>query len=166
MTCVSFAKPTLTICLFSPRARTQRSTLQLWKSFAAVPRETTVRQALKVHVLCQRDSMFGRFHRTEGVRMDPAKSQLITDCPIPQTRHQLQPFLDTCVYVLKYCADFAALSAPLTELTKGKSKNECIMFEDTHHDAFQELEQRLSNPPVLANLNFNVPFHVSMNAND
>ncbi|OWZ01386.1 reverse transcriptase [Phytophthora megakarya] len=108
----------------------------------------------------------GDFIGRDGVRMDPAKCKVITEFPVPRTKHQLQSFLGTCVYVLRFCRDFATLVAPLTELTKGKAKNDTISFDETHMTAFRELKSRLTAPPVLAHPDFALPFHVSMDASD
>ncbi|KAE8904748.1 hypothetical protein PF010_g20295 [Phytophthora fragariae] len=54
----------------------------------------------------------------DSVRMDPAKTELIRNWPVPQTKHELQSFLGTYVYVLRFCPDFAELSVHLIELTK------------------------------------------------
>ncbi|DAZ98937.1 TPA: hypothetical protein N0F65_001376, partial [Lagenidium giganteum] len=47
-----------------------------------------------------------------GVRMDPAKIKVIREWPMPKTKRQMQSFLGTCVYVSKFCPDFAELMAP------------------------------------------------------
>ncbi|KAE9001995.1 hypothetical protein PR001_g18376 [Phytophthora rubi] len=108
----------------------------------------------------------GDFIGREGVRMDPAKGSVIKDWPVPRTKHQLQSFLGTCVYVLRFCRDFAALVAPLTELTKGKAKNDSITFSEVELNSFHELKTRLAAPPALAHPDFSRPFHVSMDASD
>ncbi|KAG6614674.1 reverse transcriptase [Phytophthora cinnamomi] len=75
----------------------------------------------------------------DGVRMDPAKTELIRNWPVPQTKHELQSFLGTCVYVLRFCPDFAELSVPLIELTKGKGRRDPVVFEEEHTRVFNEL---------------------------
>ncbi|POM69386.1 Uncharacterized protein PHPALM_14325 [Phytophthora palmivora] len=52
---------------------------------------------------------FGR----DGIRIDPDKVSVIREWPLPRPKRQLQSFVGTCVYVLKYCENFAALAAPL-----------------------------------------------------
>ncbi|OWZ09204.1 hypothetical protein PHMEG_00018133 [Phytophthora megakarya] len=66
----------------------------------------------------------GDFIGIHGIRMDPDKVRVIQNWLKPRTKRELQSFLGTCVYVLKYCPDFAEYLAPLTEMTKGKSRNE------------------------------------------
>lgn len=44
----------------------------------------------------------GDYIGRDGIRMDPDKIRAIADCPVPRTKRDLQSFLGTCVYVLKY----------------------------------------------------------------
>ncbi|RAW20389.1 hypothetical protein PC110_g23169, partial [Phytophthora cactorum] len=59
-----------------------------------------------------------------------------------------------------------ALAAPLTELAKGKSRNETLEFNEEQRTCFDELKRRLSNPPVLAHPDFTKTFCVKMDASD
>lgn len=69
-------------------------------------------------------------------------------------------------YVLKYCRDFAALSAPLTDAIRGRTKNERISLSSEQLRCFEGLKLRLSTPPTLAHPDFDRPFHVRMDASD
>lgn len=108
----------------------------------------------------------GDFIGIHGIRMDPDKVGVIQNWPKPRTKRELQSFLGTCVYVLKYCPDFAEYSAPLTELTKGKTRNEQLQFSEPQSKCFEELKRRLSKPPVLAHPDFDRMFCVKMDASD
>ncbi|KAJ0394727.1 hypothetical protein ATCC90586_002200 [Pythium insidiosum] len=108
----------------------------------------------------------GDFIGKDGVRMDPDKIRAIRDWPLPRTKRDLQSFLGTCVYVLRYCPDFAELAAPLTEATKGKTKHEHVALDDHQRQCFAALKSRLSSPPVLAHPDSSLPFHVKMDASD
>ncbi|GMF41274.1 unnamed protein product [Phytophthora fragariaefolia] len=81
-------------------------------------------------------------------------------------RHDLLSFLGTCVYALKFCSGYAALTAPLTELVKGKSRNERIEFNEEQLTCFNELKKRLAKPTVLAHPDFTKMFRVKMDASD
>lgn len=102
----------------------------------------------------------GDYIGRDDIRMDPDKIRCIVEWPTPRTKCELQSFLGTCVYVLKYCPDFASLSEPLTEVTKGKTKHEEIALDEEQHHCFQELKKRLSAPPVLSHPDSSHPFHV------
>ncbi|KAG3177977.1 hypothetical protein PC128_g16633 [Phytophthora cactorum] len=102
----------------------------------------------------------------DGVMMDPSKSDIIRNWPTPRTKQDLQSFFGTCVYVMKFCDGFGELIAPLTELTKGKSRRDAIVFGDKEKKAFAELKAKLASPSVLAHPDFTKLFHVSMDASN
>ncbi|TYZ66257.1 hypothetical protein PybrP1_008128, partial [[Pythium] brassicae (nom. inval.)] len=108
------------------------------------------------------DDLFGR----DGVRMDPPKSRVIRDWPLPKPKCNLQSFLGTCVYVLRFCEGFAKLTAPLTELTKRKRPNNPVVFTKTATSAFASLKKKLVAPPTLAHPDFSQQFHVKADAFD
>ncbi|POM70032.1 Reverse transcriptase, partial [Phytophthora palmivora] len=108
----------------------------------------------------------GDYIGRQGIRMDPDKIRTIREWPTPRTKRELQSFLGTCVYVLKYCPEFASLTAPLTDATRGKSKNERIDLASKQLEVFHELKRRLTSPPVLAHPDSSLPFHVKTDASD
>ena len=54
----------------------------------------------------------------EGIHKDPAKVEVIKDLPSPSNLESLRSFLGLTGYYRKFIPDFAAVSAPLTALTK------------------------------------------------
>ncbi|GMF28449.1 unnamed protein product [Phytophthora fragariaefolia] len=108
----------------------------------------------------------GDFIGRDGVRMDPDKIRTIRDWPVPRTKRELQSFIGTCVYVLKYCKDFAVLTGPLTEATRGKTKHEQIALDGDQRRCFDELKARLTSPAVLAHPDSSLDYHVKMDASD
>ena len=108
----------------------------------------------------------GDFIGCDGIRMDPDKIRIIKEWPIPRTKQQMQSFIGTCVYVLKYCENFAELITPLTNATRNKTKHEKIQLSKLQLESFNKLKEVLSSPPVLAHPDFTLPFHVKMDASD
>lgn len=108
----------------------------------------------------------GDYFGRDGIRMDPDKVRAISEWVLPRTKRDMMSFIGTCVYVLKFCPDFAELSAPLTAAIQGKSRNERIDLSPEAVDAFTELKRRLASPPVLGHPDFSEPFHVRMDASD
>jgi hypothetical protein len=52
----------------------------------------------------------------DGVRMDPAKIQAVTEWPLPKDAHQLRQFLGFANYFRKFIRGMASMAAPLTDL--------------------------------------------------
>ena len=63
----------------------------------------------------------GHIISREGVRMDPAKIQAIRDWPELRSVHEVRSFLGLCSYYRRFIRYFAALAAPLHDLTKKMS---------------------------------------------
>ncbi|KAE9043177.1 hypothetical protein PR001_g5909 [Phytophthora rubi] len=57
-------------------------------------------------------------------------------------------------------------TASLTELVKGKSRNERVDFNEEQLTCFNELKKRLAKPPVLAHPDSTKMFRVKMDASD
>lgn len=108
----------------------------------------------------------GDFIGRDGVRMDPDKIHTNREWPTPRTKRELQSFLGTCFYVLKYCSDFAELSAPLIEATRGEAKHEVIALDAHQLQCSEQLKLRLLSPPVLSHPDSSRPFHVKMDTSD
>lgn len=89
----------------------------------------------------------------DGVRVDPSKVAVISKWPEPRTKRNLQTFIGTCAYLLRFCPDFAALVAPLTEATKSKRPNDKVELSQQQFAAFSSLKERLTTAPTLAHPN-------------
>lgn len=67
----------------------------------------------------------------------------------------MQGILGLCNYYRKFIKDFGKIEGCSNKLT---SNNVDFILEDRHIKAFNELKQRLINPPVLAHPDFEQPF--------
>ncbi|KAF1317995.1 reverse transcriptase, partial [Globisporangium splendens] len=108
----------------------------------------------------------GDFVGRNGVRMDPDKVRIITEWPVPKTKHQMESFLGTTVYVSRFCKDCAQFSGPLHEALKGKRSKDTVRLDNNQLQCFEELKRRLSAPPVLALPDFDKPFGIRMDASN
>ncbi|POM69290.1 Reverse transcriptase [Phytophthora palmivora] len=97
----------------------------------------------------------GDYLGRDQVRMNPDK-----------TKRDLQSFLKTCVYVLKFCENYAELSAPLVEVTKGKTAQERIHLTQKQLVCLTKLKVKLTEPPVLAHPDSTKAFCVRMDPSD
>ncbi|KAJ8577677.1 hypothetical protein ON010_g1528 [Phytophthora cinnamomi] len=92
----------------------------------------------------------GDFIGRNGVRIDPDKVQTIRDWPVPRTQDQLHSFLGLTGYVLRFCEQYAELTAPLFTLLKKKNqRNSKITLNAEQLNNFMELKKRLAKTPVL-----------------
>ncbi|KAE9010458.1 hypothetical protein PR001_g16169 [Phytophthora rubi] len=140
---------------------------QLFATSAPVSEEPSGPASEKACTFCAEENpCWGDYIGGRGIRIDPDKVRAIEEWAEPRTKRELQSFLGTCVYVLKYRPDFASLTAPLTDATRGRSKNERVELTPEQLEAFRELKRRLASPPVLAHPDLSRPFHVKTYASD
>ena len=91
------------------------------------------------------------------LKMDPEKVDAIRKIVLPaetkvdghyrpNLRKQIRRFLGAAGFYRRFVKDFAALTAPLTELTK---TTERIAWKSEHTEAWKELQERMASYPIL-----------------
>ncbi|XP_072071840.1 uncharacterized protein [Arachis hypogaea] len=95
-----------------------------------------------------------------GVHMERAKVEAVTEWKPPQNLKQLRGFLGLTGYYRRFIKGYATIAAPLTDLLKKEA------FEWSHRTdlAFNQLKHAISSKLVLALPNFALPFEVETNA--
>lgn len=91
---------------------------------------------------------------------------MIKDFPTPTTKTQIRSFLGLAGYYRRYIPEFFVISAPLTDLLKGKSRKATVTWSNECETAFQELKKRLSENPVLYSPNLSKPFIIQCDASN
>jgi len=81
-----------------------------------------------------------------GVAVDASKFNLISGWPTPKTSKQVKSFLGVASYYRRFIERFSQISAPLRELM---SKDKTFTWGKEQQDAFDELKNKLCNPPIL-----------------
>jgi len=115
----------------------------------------------KSHFCKRRVRYLGHIIGDGGICTDPEKVTAITDFPIPKTLRGLRSFMGLCGWYRKFVPNFAALSAPLTDLMTTKRK---FSLTPDAIKAFQELKKCLTEAPVLCNPDFSKPFAIHCDA--
>jgi transposase InsO family protein len=105
----------------------------------------------------------GHVVNTQGVAPDPSKVKAIREFPRPQNLRDVRAFLGLSGYYRTFIQDYAAMSRPLTQLTK---KDEKFVWTDLQQQAFDNLKAALTSDSVLAHPRFDQPFILSTDASD
>jgi hypothetical protein len=105
----------------------------------------------------------GHVVNKHGVAPDPSKVSAIKNFPRPKTVKDVRSFLGLSGYYRAFIQNYAAMSRPLTQLTK---KNESFKWTDCHQQAFESLKDALTSDSVLAHPKFDQPFILSTDASD
>jgi hypothetical protein len=88
----------------------------------------------------------GHIVGSEGVKVNPDKTQVISDWPTLSSVADIRSFLGLANYFRKFVQGFATLTAPLVRLTKSKTKWD---WDPTCQQAFDGVKHALTHAPVL-----------------
>ncbi|KAA0042391.1 ty3-gypsy retrotransposon protein [Cucumis melo var. makuwa] len=91
-------------------------------------------------------SFLGHVVSSEGVSVDPAKIETVTNWPRPSTVDKIRSFLVLVGYYRRFVEDFSRIASPLTQLTR---KGTPFVWSPACEGSFQELKQKLVAAPVL-----------------
>ena len=103
----------------------------------------------------------GHIVSAKGLSPNPAKVQAVEDFLVPKCTKDVRSFLGLANYYRRFIKGFAKIASPLNRLT---SKNIKFSWSDDCQQAFKTLKQRLVSAPVLAYPDFNLPFHLYVDA--
>ncbi|XP_071920658.1 uncharacterized protein [Coffea arabica] len=82
----------------------------------------------------------------EGISVDPAKVEAVTNWKRPENPTEIRSFLGLAGYYRRFIKDFSKLAGPLTDLTKKYGQ---FIWNARCETSFQELKRRLTMAPVL-----------------
>ena len=98
-----------------------------------------------------------------GVRPDPDKIAAVQDWRTPTTVREVRAFLGLAGYYRRFVPSFAAVARPLNNLLTGvpndvKSHQCRVEWSPDCQQAFLELKSALTQAPILAYADYNLPF--------
>lgn len=124
----------------------------------------------------------GHIISQDGVSTDPEKTEAVTTWPRPNTVTALRSFLGFCGYYRRFVKDYSKVAYPLNQLLSGypptakksKGKQDDLYlnpsepfgcrWDDKCEAALVELKQRLTQAPVLAFANPQLPYVLHVDA--
>ena len=97
----------------------------------------------------------------QGVSVDPINIQVVLDWPKPTTVKGMCGFLGLDGYYQKFIRHFGNIAAPVTQLLAKESFHWTVVA----NQAFTQLKEALTSPPVLCLPKFSQQFVVECDAN-
>ncbi|XP_074326624.1 putative mitochondrial protein AtMg00860 [Apium graveolens] len=91
-------------------------------------------------------AFLGHIVSADGIKVDPAKVEAITNWPRPSTTTEVRSFLGLAGYCRRFVEGFSTIAMSLTQLTRKSNK---FIWTDECETGFQELRKRLVTSPVL-----------------
>ena len=85
----------------------------------------------------------------EGVKVDPAKTQVVQDWPTPTSVKDVRSFLGLANYFRKFVQGYSTLVEPLTKLTRKEQVWTTQTWDSQCEKSFQGVKTALTHAPVL-----------------
>ena len=115
----------------------------------------------KVFLMLPGVKYLGHFIDDTGVKMQFEKLEAIIKFPRPNSVTDIKSFLGLAGYYRRFIRNFAALSEPLSRLTRKELKFE---WTDLQQAAFNFLKRELLSYPVLCHYNSKLPIELHVDA--
>ena len=106
--------------------------------------------------------VLGHYISADGIRVDPAKIELILNLPTPHTQTKVCSFLGASGYYRRFMPNFSKTVALLHALTG----NVEFKWSDKCDVDFAGLKKLISTAPVLRGTNWEIPFQISTDASN
>jgi hypothetical protein len=105
----------------------------------------------------------GHIVSSSGIRPDPAKTKAIDEFPRPRKLRDVRSYLGLTSYYRRFVKGFAKIAKPLTQLLK---KSQPFEWTDECEMAFQELRNKLIEPPIMAHFKPECPIILYTDSSD
>ena len=102
----------------------------------------------KIHAGFQELEFLGHIVGSGSMKPESSKVKKILSVSIPKTKKQVRSVLGLLSYYRRYVPDFASLTAPLSDLTKGDSPKQ-ITWSEECDSALTKIQEFLSSSPIL-----------------
>lgn len=117
----------------------------------------------KCHFLRKEINFLGHSVSEKGLHPDPSKINCIKNSPTPKNQKEVKSFLAFASYYRRFLPNFAKIAQPLTNLLKKEVK---FLWTDICENAFQNIKNLVTSPPILKFADFNKPFIITTDASN
>ena len=117
----------------------------------------------KCHFMVTKGIVLGHIVSEEGMQVDKAKIDVISDLPPPKNLKDIRSFLGHAGFYRRFIKDFSSIARPMCNLL-GKDvpfewNNECQV-------AFEKLKSLLTTAPIMQSPDWTLPFELMCDASD
>ncbi|KAK8502375.1 hypothetical protein V6N12_046161 [Hibiscus sabdariffa] len=100
---------------------------------------------------------------SDGIALDPSKTDVIRTLPYPTTVKEVRSFLGHAGFYRRFIRDFSKTSQPLCNFLQ---KDHIFDFDSSCKDAWDTLKEKLISAPVVQPPNWEHPFELMCDASD
>ena len=101
----------------------------------------------KCHLFQTEIKFLGKVVSGDGIAVDPSKTEVVAEWPIPRSIRDVESFLGFVNYHRDHIDQFARVAKCLYELTGPRAK---FVWQKEHQEAFEKLKEMLVCAPVLS----------------
>ena len=117
----------------------------------------------KCKLLCEQVVLLGHVVSGEGISTDPEKIRVIKEWWVPADESQLRAFLGTAGYYRQFVPNYAHIASPLHRACQ---KGDHFRWTAECQEAFLHIKNKLTNAPILAFPQLDVPFILDNDVSD
>ncbi|XP_022014263.1 uncharacterized protein LOC110913749 [Helianthus annuus] len=117
----------------------------------------------KCHFMVTEGIVLGHKISREGIEVDRAKIDTISQLPPPTSVKSVRSFLGHAGFYRRFIRDFSKITRPMTRLLE---KDVPFVFDEECLRAFEFLKERLVSAPILVSPDWSLPFELMCDASD
>ena len=117
----------------------------------------------KCHFMVTQGIVLGHIVSKDGIEVDKAKVELISNLPTPKCVRDIRSFLGHAGFYRRFIKDFSAIARPLCTLL---AKDVPFTWSQACDIAFTKLKNMLVSPPIMRSPNWDLPFKIMCDASD
>ncbi|SOV04526.1 uncharacterized protein UDID_17112 [Ustilago sp. UG-2017a] len=102
----------------------------------------------------------------QGVTMDPSKTEVITNWPVPKSVHDVEVFLGFCNFYRKFIPQYSRTAYPLTQLLRKEAQSAPFAWHNDAQHAFEQLRSAFGTDTILRHFDPTRPIIVETDASD
>ena len=117
----------------------------------------------KCHFMVTQGIVLFHIVSKDGIEVDKAKVELISNLPTPKCVRDIRSFLGHAGFYRRFIKDFSAIARPLCNLL---AKDVPFTWSQACDNTFTKLKNMLVSPPIMRSPNWDLPFEIMCDASD
>ena len=117
----------------------------------------------KCHFMVTQGIVLGHIVSKNGIEVDKAKVELISNLPTPKCVRDIRSFLGHVGFYRRFIKDFSAIAHPLCNLL---AKDVPFTWSQACEAAFDKLKTMLVSSSIMRSPNWNLPFEIMCDTSD
>ena len=117
----------------------------------------------KCHFMVTQGIILGHIVSKNGIEVDKAKVESISNLPTPKCVRDIRSFLGHAGFYRRFIKDFSAIARPLCNFL---AKDVPFAWSQACEAAFDKLKTMLVSLPIMQSPNWNLPFEIMCDASD